>query len=202
MIGVSGSRNKLAKVEAGATHALLASDPEIAAKVRPIAPDGVDVVYDFVGQATFALGAAAIRDGGVVAAIGAASGQAVPHAEQLSSRGVRIGGGGTPQSVRGATVPIATAEPWDAVRADLFSDLVVVRYPFDAIARAHADMDARLLSGSPVLIAWQAVEKPLRGIHGRGRVLGCRAGPEALFGRMRPLWRRGARRGAEGSTNC
>lgn len=151
VIGVAGSESKLEKVRAGAAHALLASDPEATRKIRDIAPNGVDVVYDFVGQATFNLAAAAIKDGGVLAAIGQASGQP-PIPAELARRGVEIRGGGTPQYVRGPTVEPATSELWAAYRSGVFADLEVVRYPFDEIARAHADLAGRRLEGIPVAI--------------------------------------------------
>jgi NADPH:quinone reductase len=152
VIGVAGSPDKLDKVAAGATHAFHAGEPDIAAKIRAIAPDGVDVVYDFVGRATFSLGVSSVRDGGVIAAIGAASGQPAP-ASDVVRRGVDVRSGGAPQYVRGPTVEIATSQLWDALRSGIFSDLETVRYPFDEIARAHDDMDNRHLSGLPVLIA-------------------------------------------------
>ncbi|WP_234827165.1 zinc-binding dehydrogenase [Sinorhizobium meliloti] len=152
VIGVAGSPEKLAKVEAGATHALFASDPELSTKIRAIAQAGVDVVYDFVGKATFPVGVAAVRDGGVIAAIGAASGQPPAATEQMASRGIQIRAGGTPQHVHGGTVAVATEQLWDAVRADLFSDLEVVPYRFEQIGGAHADMESQRLAGLPVLI--------------------------------------------------
>ncbi len=151
VIGVAGSESKLEKVRAGAAHALLADDPDADRKIRDIAPDGVDVVYDFVGRATFGIAAGAIRDGGVIAAIGQASGQA-PVTADLSRRGVTIRGGGTPQYVRGPTVEPATSELWAAYRSGTFADLEIVRYPFDQIPRAHADLAARRLEGIPVAI--------------------------------------------------
>ncbi|MDE4604825.1 zinc-binding dehydrogenase [Sinorhizobium meliloti] len=152
VIGVAGTAEKLAKVEAGATHAFLASGPELSTKIRAIVQSGVEVVYDFVGKATFPLGVAAVRDGGVIAAIGAASGQPPAVTEQMASRGIQIRAGGTPQYVHGGTVAVATEQLWDAVRADLFGDLEVVRYRFDQIGGAHADMESRRLAGLPVLI--------------------------------------------------
>jgi NADPH2:quinone reductase len=151
VIGVAGSAGKLASVAAGADHAFLADDPTLSDRVRGIAPAGVDVVYDFVGRATFPLAVACVRDGGVIATIGAASGQVPPAADQLRARGVQLRGGGTPQYVRGETVAVATTMLWDAIRAGLFSDLPVARYAFDRIATAHADMEARRLTGLPVL---------------------------------------------------
>ncbi|SEJ81344.1 NADPH2:quinone reductase [Sphingobium sp. AP50] len=152
VIGVAGSAGKLSKVQAGATHALLAGDPDISATIHQIAPAGVDVVYDFVGQATFALATAAVRDGGVIATIGAVTGQPAPEDSDLVQRGVQVRGGGMPQYVRGDTVEQATNELWDAIRKGLFADLDTVRFAFEDIAKAHEEMDARRLSGLPVLI--------------------------------------------------
>jgi NADPH2:quinone reductase len=151
VIGVAGSESKLDKVRAGAAHALLADDPDAIGLIRSFAPSGVDVVYDFVGHATFGLAAAAIKDGGIIATIGQASGQP-PIPPELARRGVQIHGGGMPQYVRGATVAVATNELWDAYRSGTFDDLDVVRYPFDDMARAHADLAARRLEGIPVAI--------------------------------------------------
>lgn len=152
VIGVAGSPSKIAKVQAGSTHAIHAGDPEIIDKIRAIAPSGVDVVYDLVGQATFDLAAAAIRAGGTIATIGAASGQPHPNSNDLAQRDVAIKGGGMPQFVRGPTVAVATSELWDAIRQGFFADLQTVQYPFADVARAHTDMAGRRLEGLPALI--------------------------------------------------
>lgn len=152
VIGVAGSPGKLAKVAAGASHALLASAPDVAAKIRRIAPGGVDVVYDFVGQATFPLAVGAVRDGGVIATVGAVSGQPTPPTDLLSRRRVEIRGGGTPQYVRGSTVEVAATALWEAIDQGVFKDLETVRYAFEDVATAHADMEGRRLDGLPVLI--------------------------------------------------
>lgn len=151
VIGVAGSAGKLAPVAAGVNHAFVADDPTLSDRVLAIAPAGVDVVYDFVGRATFPLAVANVRDGGVIAMIGAASGQAPSAADQLRSRGVQLRSGGTPQYVRGETVAVATAQLWGAIRDGLFSDLQVARYTFDRIAAAHEDIEARRLTGLPVV---------------------------------------------------
>jgi len=53
VIGTAGSAGKRDGLAEVVDHALLSNDPELAAKVRGIAPEGVDVVYEFVGKATF-----------------------------------------------------------------------------------------------------------------------------------------------------
>ena len=151
VIGVAGSASKLDKVAAGATHALLAGDKDVSSAIRRIAPDGVDVVYDLVGRSTFDLAVDAVRDGGVIATIGAASGPPPPPTEALRRRGVQIRGGGTPQYVRAGTVEVAGGALWDRLRGGVFGDLPIKRYRFEEVARAHAAMDSRRLGGLPVL---------------------------------------------------
>ncbi len=148
VIGVAGSRTKLEQVRAGAHHALHTGDPEALAKLRAIAPGGVDVVYDFVGRAVQTLALGAVRDGGAIVAIGAASGQPQYAPGELARRGIRVVGGATPQHV----TPEAANELFDAVRAGLFDDLPIVRYPLAEAAQAHADIAARTREGLAILI--------------------------------------------------
>lgn len=153
VIGVAGSSRKVAAVQAGATYALYAGDSEILDKIHAIAPTGVDVVYDLVGQATFGLAVAATRTGGTIATIGAASGSPDSHSKDAAARrDIALKGGGMPQYVRGATVTVATSELWDAIRQGIFADLQTVRYPFADVAQAHGDMAGGRLRGLPVLI--------------------------------------------------
>lgn len=152
VIGVAGSSTKLDKVAAGADHALLAGGNDVAGAIRRIAPEGVDVVYDLVGQSTFHLAVDAVRDGGVITTIGAASGPPAPPVEALRQRGVQVRGGGTPQHVHGATTRNASSALWDRIRSGVFEDLAIARYSFQDVAIAHAAMDGRSLDGLPVLI--------------------------------------------------
>ncbi|MGW0425396.1 zinc-binding dehydrogenase [Streptomyces sp. NPDC003015] len=152
VIGVAGSKGKLEKVRAGADQALYAQDPEALAKIRAIAPDGVDVVFDFVGNAMAELSAAAVRSGGKIVAIGAASGQSQPDAAELARRGIKVVSGGVQDHVNSATVGDASGQLFQAMRDGLFHDLGITRYAFTDAARAHEDIAARQLSGLPVLI--------------------------------------------------
>ncbi|WP_433132462.1 alcohol dehydrogenase catalytic domain-containing protein [Micromonospora sp. CA-240977] len=150
VVGVAGSRDKLAKVQAGADHALWSGDPAFRDELRAIAPDGVDVAYDLVGEATFDAVADGVRDGGSIITIGAVTGP--PHlSDSLRRRGVRIMGGGTPQYVNAVTIGTASSELFQMIRDDVVDDLETARYPFAEVARAHTDMAARRLNGLPVL---------------------------------------------------
>jgi NADPH:quinone reductase len=152
VIGVAGSPGKLQKVARGSDHAIHAQEADIDSKLRQLAPDGVDVVYDLVGGATFSLAAAHVREGGVIVAIGAASGQALPKRPDLADKGVAVRSGGAPQYVQGQAVQVATGELWQMIRGGAFSDLDVARYSFAEVVRAHQDIDGRHLDGLPVLV--------------------------------------------------
>jgi NADPH2:quinone reductase len=152
VIGVAGSPSKLRKVASGADHAFHAQDPDIGSKLRGLAPDGVDVVYDLVGRATFSLAAEHVREGGVIVAIGAASGPGLSSHPELASKAVKVRSGGAPQYVRGQAVQVATGELWQMIRSGIFDDLEVARYSFEEIVRAHQDIDDRSLDGLPVLV--------------------------------------------------
>jgi len=152
VIGVAGSSRKLAKVKGGADHALAADDPAFADKLRAIAPAGVDVVYDFVGAAVAAQTLASVRDGGTIAAIGAASGQARFDPAALVRRSIALRAGGTPQYVTRDKVAAASAELFASMRAGLFDDLAIVRYPLAQAAQAHADIEDRKQEGLAVLV--------------------------------------------------
>ena len=151
VIGVAGSPDKLARVRAGADHALWSGDPAFAGKFREIAPDGVGVAYDLVGGATFGQVVAGVRDGGRIVAIGAAAGPPHPGPE-LRRRGIEVVDGSTPQYVHAGTVTEASTELFRTIRDGVLADLELIRYPLAEVARAHADIAARRLAGLPVLV--------------------------------------------------
>lgn len=152
VVGVAGSVDKLDSVKAGGTLALHSGDPRFLERVRDLAPNGVDVVYDFVGAATFGQSVATVRDGGTIVTIGAVSGAATPDPELLARRGIRIARGSTAQYVTSATVDRASGELFEAIRSGVFKDIVVVRYPLSEATRVHEDIAARRLGGIPILV--------------------------------------------------
>lgn len=152
VIGVAGSQEKLAKVRAGAHHALYSGDPAFLDKVREIAPQGADVVFDLVGQHTWSLSLGAIRDGGEIIAIGAASGQPNVDGALLERRAISVKGGGVPQFVNMRTVGAASAELFDAIRSGTFADIDAVHFELREAAAAHRAIEKRTLQGLPVLI--------------------------------------------------
>lgn len=148
----TGSAPKLDRISGAVDHALASDDPELAGKIREIAPDGVDVVYEFVGRATFAVSMAAVRNGGSILTIGAASGP--PDIDQglLAARGVRVAGGSAAQSVTGQTLIDASTELFGLIRRGVFGTIEIAPYRLADAARAHEDIAERRREGFPILV--------------------------------------------------
>jgi len=151
VIGTAGSAAKQAAIAGAVDHVLPSGSDDLAAQVRAIAPTGVDVVYEFVGKATFAASAAAVRDGGTIVTIGAASGSPAIDQAALDSRNVRVVGGPMAQYVQGR-VAQASDEVFDAYRKGIFGDFKATVYPLAKAAAAHEDIAARRKSGPMILV--------------------------------------------------
>jgi NADPH2:quinone reductase len=80
VIATAGTEAKEAKArELGADEVIRYTEvDDLAGAVRALAPDGVHVAYDGVGQATFEASLAALRRRGMLALYGASSGQVPP----------------------------------------------------------------------------------------------------------------------------
>ncbi|GAB7542060.1 quinone oxidoreductase family protein [Cupriavidus sp. 8B] len=148
----TGSVAKQDTLRADVDHALASDDPDLGAQIRDIAPDGVDVVYEFVGRATFAASVAAVRDGGTIVNIGAASGAPEIDNAALAARQVRVAGGPMAQHLQGQARDEAVAAVFEALRAGVFGETEVVRYPLADASRAHEDIAERRRCGTAILI--------------------------------------------------
>jgi NADPH2:quinone reductase len=151
VIGTAGS-NKRDALRADVDHALVSSDKDLSAQIRRIAPQGVDVVYEFVGKATFDASKEAVRDGGTIVNIGAASGSPDIDAPSLAARGVKVLGGPMAQHLKGDALAEATTAVFHALRAGTFGQIEITLYPLSEAARAHEDIAARRRSGSAILV--------------------------------------------------
>jgi NADPH2:quinone reductase len=147
----TGSGTKRALVEPLVDYFVASDQPDISSAVRKIAPDGVDVVYEFVGKATFDASAGAVRDSGTIVAIGAASGAPVIDIERLRSRSIRVVGGPMAQHVQNS-VRLATHNVFDAYRKGVFGEYRATSYPLEKAAAAHEDIAARRKSGPMILV--------------------------------------------------
>lgn len=151
VIGTAGSETKRVALAGSIDHALLSDDPDLDTQIRTIAPGGVDVVYELVGQATFATSAQVVRDGGTIVMIGAASGQPSIDQQQLAARRVKMTSGPMVQHVQ-ASLPQVTKAVFDAYRRGVFGQLEVTRYPLTQAAAAHDDIASRRKFGTQILI--------------------------------------------------
>jgi NADPH:quinone reductase len=139
----------------GCDHAIVYTRDDFAERVREITNgEGVPVVYDSVGKATFEGSLRCLRRRGVMASFGEASGDPDPMPPR------RLGALGsiylTHPSVSNYTV---TRDELTAAADDLFAMVgsgkikieVSRTYPLRDAPRAHADLEARKTTGSIVL---------------------------------------------------
>jgi NADPH2:quinone reductase len=151
VIGTAGSPDKRAALASAIDHVLPSDAPDMIEQLKRLAPQGVDVVYEFVGKATFAATLAAVRDGGTIASIGSASGAPDVDRRELDRRGIRMVVGPMANHLQGR-VSEATAAVFDAYRQGLLGEVPITRYALKDAARAHADIAERRKAGSQVLI--------------------------------------------------
>jgi NADPH:quinone reductase len=157
VIGTVGSEEKAAVARAhGCDHPIVYTREDFAARVRELTGgEGVPVVYDSVGKATFEGSLACLRRRGVMASFGESSGDPDPVPPR------RLGALGsiylTHPSVSNYT---ATRAELLAAANDLFAmvssgriKIAISRtYPLEDAAQAHADLEARRTTGSIVLV--------------------------------------------------
>jgi NADPH2:quinone reductase len=157
VIGTVGSEEKAALAQSnGCHHTILYSRDDFVARVKEITGgSGVAVVYDGVGQATFAGSLDCLRPLGMMVSFGNASGPVAPFEPAiLSQKGSLF--------LTRPTLMHYTAKPDDlrASAADLFAVVlggyvkitVHQTYPLADAARAHRDLETRKTSGSTVLL--------------------------------------------------
>ena len=156
-IGTAGSDEKCALARAhGAAECINYTREDFVARVREITHgEGVPVVYDSVGKATFMKSLDCLRPLGLLVAFGNASGAVPPFDPILLSRKGSL-------YLTRPTLHTYTARRADleATARDLFevvlSGRVKVeigrRYPLAEAAAAHRDLEARRTTGSSVLV--------------------------------------------------
>jgi NADPH:quinone reductase len=157
VIGTVSSDQKAAVARAhGCDHAIVYTREDFAERVRELtAGEGVPVVYDSVGKATFEGSLKCLRRRGVMASFGEASGDPDPVPPR------RLGALGsiylTHPSVSNYTV---TRDELLATANDLFAMVtsgkikieISKAYALKDAPRAHADMEERKTTGSIVLV--------------------------------------------------
>ena len=157
VIGTVGTEEKgeLAKAN-GCHHVIYYRHENVAERVREITGgEGVAVAYDSVGADTFEGSIASLRPRGMMVTYGNASGPVEPFAPLLLAKHgslfvtrPRVGDYyGSPEDA---------AEGFDALFGAVTSGAVRphigARYPLQDAAQAHADLEARRLVGSTILV--------------------------------------------------
>ncbi len=157
VIGCVGSPDKARQArENGCDHVLLYKDEDVAARARELTGgEGVHVVYDGVGKASFDASLASLRRRGMLVSYGNASGPA-PAVEPL-----RLSRGGSLYLTRPTLFDyVATTEELDASAAALFEAVragkvrveVGAEFPLADARKAHEVLEAGKTTGSTLLI--------------------------------------------------
>jgi NADPH2:quinone reductase len=147
-----GSSGKLARIAADADYVVSSDEPRLGDRIRAVAPYGADVVYEFVGKETFAASVQAVKDGGSIFAIGAASGQPVMDHEAIAARHLRVAQASAAGIVKDEVLRQAASEVFDVWREDIFGEVTLHRYPLAEAVQAHEDIVARRIGPYPILV--------------------------------------------------
>lgn len=157
VIGTVGSRAKAALAEQhGCHHPILYTEVNFAEQVRTLtAGEGVCVVYDGVGQATFAGSLDSLRPRGLLVSFGQASGKIPPiDIGVLSAKGSLYLTRPTLFTYTAARDHLLTsaADLFAVIGAGVLKVHVGRTFPLQDAAAAHRALEARETSGSLVLI--------------------------------------------------
>jgi NADPH2:quinone reductase len=155
-IGIVSSREKArVALAAGADHVLIMDEPgQLARRVRALAPEGVDVVYDSVGRDTFLASLDMLKPRGLLALYGQSSGavDSINPALLWSKGSLFVTRPSLfdyifePEEYR-----VAAAALFDLLSRAVLQPSVTRRYGLVDAARAHADLETRRTTGSLVL---------------------------------------------------
>ena len=156
VIGTVGSDEKAAVARThGCDHALVLGKDDIVERVRALTGgEGVPVVYDSIGKATFEDSLRCLRRRGILASFGEASGDPDPvpprRLGQLGSLYVTHPSLGDYTATREALLETAN-DLFNMVMSGKIRIDIGMTYPFAEAPRAHADLETRRTIGSIVL---------------------------------------------------
>lgn len=156
LIATAGSDEKCALALAhGAAHAINYRSQDFVAEVKALTGGaGVKAVYDSVGADTFMKSLDCLQPFGLIATYGNASGKVPPL-----DIGVLAAKGSLYVTRPTLFTHIATRERTQAMADDLFAMVtsgavsirIDQRYPLEAVAQAHRDLEARQTTGCSIL---------------------------------------------------
>jgi NADPH2:quinone reductase len=155
VIGVVGSEAKRElALEHGCEHVLIDGE-DLAKQVRALADGGVPVVYDSVGRATFVRSLDCLRPHGLLVSFGNSSGKVEPfELHELTKRGsLYVTRPTLYDFIRTrADLEAGTSELFGLVARGKIEIAVRQQYALRDAAAAHRDLEARLTTGSTVLV--------------------------------------------------
>lgn len=141
----SEAKEQLARA-AGAQHVLRYPDPELAAAIRSLAPDGVDIVVEVAAAANAGLDLAVLAPGGTVAVYGNDRGAEVQldffSALMTNSRWQFVLlYTGDPAAVQAAAVDVSAAAAAGALAVGAPAGLPLHRFPLEQTAQAQGAVE-------------------------------------------------------------
>lgn len=156
VIGVVSTAEKARLARSnGCAHVLLTSDDWVAQVRKLTKGEGVNVVYDSVGQETFSRSLDSLRPLGMMVTFGNSSGPVPPVAPlELSRRGSLFLTRPTlfHYVAKRAALESAARELFRVVRRGVVKIRIGQSYPLRDAATAHADLEARRTTGSTILL--------------------------------------------------
>jgi NADPH2:quinone reductase len=157
VIGTVGSAEKVAIArERGADEVIRYDEvDDLAAAVRELAPDGVDVAYDSVGRSTFDASLASLRPRGMLVLFGGSSGQVPDFDIQRLNRGGSLfltrPTLGHYTADRAELLERAT-DLFTAISAGRLTVAIGGRYSLDEVGQAYADLEGRRTTGKLLVV--------------------------------------------------
>ncbi|MFN2460450.1 MAG: quinone oxidoreductase [Candidatus Velthaea sp.] len=155
VIGTVGSDSKAAIGRGdGCAHTIVYTRDDVVARVRQLAPRGVDVVYDAVGRDTFAASLETLGLRGHLVNYGQASGPVEPLS--VASLGAKSTTLSRPivfhyVAERSALESMAAAL-FEAIRTHAIRPHIAAEYALSDAAAAHRALEQRATTGSAVLV--------------------------------------------------
>ncbi|RYZ05312.1 MAG: quinone oxidoreductase [Myxococcales bacterium] len=156
VIATVGSDEKAAIAkEQGAEHVIVYTREDFRARVRELYPEGVPVVYDSVGQATFEASLDCLAVRGLMVSYGNASGKPAPlEVGTLATKGSLFLTRPTLHSyVRTRAELLASAQAlFEMLAKGALEPRISARFPLERAAEAHRALESRRTTGQLLLL--------------------------------------------------
>lgn len=153
VIGTVGNESKKAKVQSQGIDLVVAlySD-DLTEQINLFTKgQGVQVVYDGVGKATFDISTELVKQGGHIVLYGNASGNPQIDAGYLASKEIKLVRPSLGQYLPDRQhIENAAAELFEAFRTGVFGDMKPTIYPLSQVSQAHQDLEASRTTGSVI----------------------------------------------------